>query len=108
MTMHELALTYFRIFASKDLDLLRDLFHPDVTLRDWVIDVNGRDQVLAATKGIFDQFTAIRVTPLNVHVDGNTVIGELEITLDGEQIRVVDLIEFSSDRKIRAIRAYKG
>lgn len=106
--MNELALNYFRSFASKDLDRLRDLLHPDVTLRDWVIDVKGRDHVLAATKGIFDQFSSIRVTPLNVHVDGNTVIGELEITLDAERIRVVDMIEYSPDRKIRAIRAYKG
>jgi ketosteroid isomerase-like protein len=106
--MNELALTYFRAFAAKDLERLGDLLHPDVALRDWVIDVHGRDQVLAATRGIFDQFTAIEVTPLNVYVDGSTVVGELEITLDGESIKVVDVIEYSPDRKIRAIRAYKG
>jgi hypothetical protein len=108
MMMNELALIYFRSFAAKDLDRLGDLLHPDVALRDWVIDVKGRAQVLAATKGIFDQFAAIQVVPLCIHVDGNTVIGELEITLDAERIRVVDVIEYSVDQKIRAIRAYKG
>lgn len=108
MTMNELALTYFQSFASKDLDRLRDLLHPDVVLRDWVIDVTGRDQVLAATKDIFVQFASIQVTPLKVHVDGGTVVGELEITLDSERIKVVDVLEYCSDRKIRAIRAYRG
>ena len=108
MTMKELALTYFQIFASKDLDRLRELLHPEVTLRDWVINVKGCNQVLAATKSIFDQFSSIQVVPLNVYVDGSTVIGELEITLDAERIKVVDVIEYSLDQKICAIRAYKG
>ena len=108
MKMNELALTYFRSFASKDLDRLRGLLDPCITLRDWVIDVKGRDNVLAAMKGIFDQFAAIQVVPMNVLVEGDTVTAELEITLDGELIKVVDIIEYSPDWKIRAIRAYKG
>jgi ketosteroid isomerase-like protein len=106
--MNELALTYFRSFSSKDLDLLCDLLHPTITLRDWVIEVKSRDNVLASMKDIFDQFATIQVVPLNVLVDGNTVIAELEITLDDELIKVVDIIEYSPDWKICAIRAYKG
>ena len=108
MTMKELALTYFRSFASKDLDLLSGLLHPVITLRDWKIDVKGRDNVLTAMKGIFDQVATIQVVPLNVLVDGNTVIAELEIRLDDEVIKVVNIIEYSPDWKICAIRAYKG
>ncbi len=108
MINKELALTYFYIFASKDLNRLHNLLHPDVTLRDWVVDVIGRDQVLAATKDIFDQFLSIHVVPLRVYLDGDAVISELEITLDADRIRVVDVIEFSKDQKIRSIRAYKG
>jgi len=108
MTIKELTLTYFRAFTSKDLDYLSDLLHPEVTLRDWVIEVKSRDNVRASMKDIFDQFATVQVVPLNVLVDGNTVIVELEITLDDELIKVVDIIEYSPDWKICAIRAYKG
>lgn len=107
MTIKELALIYFSAFSSKDLNYLRDLLHPKVTLRDWVIDVKGRDNVQAAMKGIFDQVASIQIVPLIFFVDGNTAIAELEIRLDDELIEVVDIIEYSPDKKICAIRAYK-
>lgn len=106
--MNALALTYFRAFAAKDLAQLRELLHADVTLRDWVVEVQGRDEVLAEMSRGFESFASIRVTPVHVFCDQSTVIGELDIALDSEHIKVIDVLEYSSDRKIRAIRAFKG
>jgi hypothetical protein len=81
---------------------------PMWTLRDWLVEVNGRDEVLAEMSRAFESFASIKVTPIHVYCDQNTVIGELDIALDSEHIRVVDVLEYSSDLKIRAIRAFKG
>ena len=49
------------------------------------------------------------VNPVNIFSNGKVVIAELIIIIDyGEPLRVVDILEFTEDEKICAIRAYKG
>lgn len=107
--MKNAALQYFQAFCRKDLTALRAMFAPAVSLTDWEIKAAGIDAVLAANAGIFSAVASIAAVPLNVYVDGTTVIAELEITINGtERIKVVDIIEFDAAGKIAAIRAYKG
>ncbi len=107
--MKNAALRYFQTFSKKDINALRDLYSSDVTLNDWEISAKGLDAVLDANSNIFNIAKNITVKPLNVYQDGNTVIAELEITLNAcEPIKVVDIIEFTNNGKICAIRAFKG
>lgn len=102
------ATAYFAAFAAKDLDSLTNLLAPDVTLRDWGVAARGRDAVLKEMQAGFQSFTSIQVKPLNIYCEGSTVVAELDIRLDSELIKVVDILEFNADAKIAAIRAFKG
>jgi ketosteroid isomerase-like protein len=106
--MNATALSYFKAFASKDLPKLGELLAPNVSLRDWAVEVVGLDAVLAEMNRAFQALTSIHVDPLNVFSQGNVVAAELDITLDSVRIKVVDILEFSADGKILAIRAFKG
>lgn len=108
MSLTDLALQYLRAFAAKDLDAIRPMFGPAMTLRDWAGAVSGREQVLAQMKASLDSVRRVEVTPVNVYQQGRTVIAELTIAIDAETLHVIDLIEFSADAKILAIRAFKG
>lgn len=103
------AFKYFRAFAEKDISSLRAMLTPAVSLRDWDIFAEGLDEVIAANLKIFNAVKTIAVTPIDVFLDGNTVVAELNIEIDGtEPLKVVDILVFDRDGKICAIRAYKG
>jgi len=109
MNLKELTLKYFNTFSNKDVDGLRELFSCDVSLRDWEISASGIEEVINANQKIFDSLDTISVVPIEICQTGNITASEMEIHINNsESIKVVDIIEFNSDCKICAIRAYKG
>ena len=101
---------YFENFSNKDLPGLEKMFSKDIRLRDWEIKARGLEDVLKANKSIFEKVETIKVNPLEIYNDGNTVVAELEIDINNgqESLLVVDVIEFDNENKILEIRAYKG
>jgi hypothetical protein len=100
---------YFEAFEKKDINAIRELFDPDVKLRDWEISVSGIDSVLAATNEIFCSAESISIKLICIIQSPAFVVVELDISIDNiNPIHVVDLIEFSSTGKICAIRAFRG
>lgn len=107
MDYKNLAREYFVAFSQKDLEKLESMFHEHVTLRDWEVSAQGRTEVMKANKIILDQVIDIAVTPLSLYNEGSFVIAELQVKGAGQELLVVDIIEFADD-KIVSIRAYKG
>ena len=108
MTLKETATQYFETFSRKDLDGLALMFTDDVVLRDWERSAEGKIDMLAANKAIFDAVDTITVTPLALYEDGNTITAEIEVLVNGDtKLLVVDVITFIGD-KISSLRAYKG
>jgi len=103
------ALEYFTTFSEKDTEGLRSMFSDDVVLRDWEIMANGIDEVVDVNQNIFDSIDTILAIPIRVYDNQNTIVAELEITInDEETILVTDILEFDENEKIKEIRAYKG
>ena len=103
------ALEYFTTFSEKDTEGLRSMFSDDVVLRDWEIMANGIDEVVDVNQNIFDSIDTILAIPIRVYDNQNTIVAELEITINGEEtILVTDILEFDENEKIKEIRAYKG
>ena len=100
---------YFELFSNKDLIGLEEMFDINCSLRDWEINVTGKNKVLEANKKIFDSVETIEVKKINIYAQNNTIIAELLITINNtNELLVVDIIEFSKEGKITSIRAYKG
>ena len=103
------ALEYFTTFSEQDSKGLRSMFSDDVVLRDWEIMANGIDEVVDVNQNIFDSIDTILAIPIRVYDNQNTIVAELEITInDEETILVTDILEFDENEKIKEIRAYKG
>ena len=111
MDFYSAAVAYFDAFSAKDLERLEELYAKNVYLRDWEGTHVGSMPVLKANKELFDNVDTIVIRPIVLHfdVDDNSISAEIEIMIsDMEPFLVVDIIEFNSDAKIVAIRAYKG
>ena len=104
-----LAIEYFQAFERKDIVCLRTMFSDDVRLTDWDVDVSGIDAVLAIDSNLFASVDSISVFPTSIFVCDNVAIAELVIKIDGVvTVRVVDILEFDAQKKIKTVRAYKG
>jgi ketosteroid isomerase-like protein len=109
--LFELAKKYFKNFSNKDLHGLREMFSDDVELLAFDNEAFGVENVLNVNRQIFDSVNSIDALPLNVFVDDslNTAVGDLIINVDGQfALKVVDIIKFTNEGKIKQIKAYKG
>lgn len=104
-----LALKYFEFFSNKDIKNLKLMFSEDVDLRDWEINATGIESVLDANLKIFNSVKTIMAKPISLIVEDSNLSAELEIIVnDVEILRVVDIIQFNNEKKIKSIRAFKG
>lgn len=109
MTLRDRFVDYLRRYAAKDLDGIAAMFSEDVTLRDWNLSVRGRDAAIAETRKNFESSTSIHIEVLRVLENANSVAGELRIVVDGHiELFVVDVLDFDSEGRITAIRAFLG
>eukprot|EP00242_Pyramimonas_sp_CCMP2087_P006512 CAMPEP_0198209972 /NCGR_PEP_ID=MMETSP1445-20131203/18013_1 /TAXON_ID=36898 /ORGANISM="Pyramimonas sp., Strain CCMP2087" /LENGTH=114 /DNA_ID=CAMNT_0043883897 /DNA_START=219 /DNA_END=563 /DNA_ORIENTATION=- len=108
-----LANNYFDVWNTHDGTAVGQLFAPEGTLRDWDVFVKGAEEVGLANANIFAAVPGIKITVEKLHPTEptKTVACEILVHLNNdakEVLKVVDIIEFNSDGKITAIRAYKG
>ncbi len=110
MNLKQLTKNYFNAFSNKDSEMLKSLLAEDVYLRDWELAENGIENVINANQNIFDSVDTISIIPSEICETGNMTVSEMEIYINGRDqvLNVVDVIEFNSDGKICAVRAYKG
>lgn len=105
--MKELAHTYFDYWNARDLDGLKRIFTPNVTLKDWEIEVSGADAVVAANQNIFDAVPNVKIAVVDLGVSDNKVMAEIIVDLgNGESIDVVDVLTVEGG-KIAAVKAFK-
>jgi hypothetical protein len=109
MNLKNLALSYFNAFSNKDINTLTGMFNSQVTLRDWEISAVGMSSVVEANKKIFNNVDTIKVTPLALYQDGNTLVAEIDILVNSKDtLKVTDVITFNDSGEIVSVRAYKG
>lgn len=105
----QIADSYVAAFNRRDLARLSELFAETVTLKDWALDVRGREAVLQANRDMFEATRSIEATVTGSVAQDRTVVLELAIVVNGtERLAVVDVLEFDRTGRLLAIRAYKG
>jgi hypothetical protein len=100
--------SYFSSFNNKEVVNIEKILAEDVTVNDWMVEKSNKPQVLDYIQNIFNTVGTIKITPINIFIENNTVIAEIKIELD-ESITeyVVDIITFNKSNKISKIKAYK-
>ena len=99
----ELLNKYFSAFSNKDLSALESMFDNNITLEDWNINVQGKDDVLEASYNIFNNVRVITIEPVNFYGperdkknSGEKYAVEIRISVEGfgghtETLDVVDV-----------------
>ena len=108
MELIELAKKYFDYFSKKDVQNIKNIFSEDITLKDWEIEATGINDVIQSKKKIFNSVESIIVTPKNIYQDNFVLICEIDIIINNtEKLKVIDILKFNENYKIKEISAFK-
>ena len=115
--MKDRAIEYFAAFNNQDTTKLREIYSEDVVLRDWIVEVSGRENVINENKKGWEANKEVFIGVKNLFYDGDTVIAEIDIFIEDKQggnvhLKVADILEFRTDSsnqaKLVSIREYLG
>ena len=98
---------YLELFLTKNVKgLENEMYSETVHLRDWNGEWKGRYSVLEMNENLFN--ADFHIVPLDIKQADNTTIATFNLHIAGTMYKVVDIIEWDDDGKIKTIFAYNG
>jgi len=109
MNLKKLTNYYFDLFKKKKFKELGSFFNKNIELYDPENLIKGKKNVLNFNKKIFKAFKLIQIKILyQAFNDKNRIsFSYIKVKLDKKSFDIVDLIEFSKNKKIKKIIAFK-
>jgi D-beta-D-heptose 7-phosphate kinase/D-beta-D-heptose 1-phosphate adenosyltransferase len=98
---------YLELFLTKNVKgLENEMYSEAIHLRDWNGEWKGRFSVLEMNENLFN--ADFHIVPLDIKQADNTTIATFNLHIAGTIYKVVDIIEWDDDGKIKTIFAYNG
>ncbi len=114
MKVKENALKYFKLFEEGNDVGLSEMYDEKVELIDWFGKWTSKSEVLKMNKELF-KTAKISVTVKNIQVGmspagfpSDRVYCGIDIKVNDDVLKVMDVIDFNEEGKIIKIEAYKG
>ena len=108
--LRELSINYFDAFSNRDVARLSKMYHQDIHLVDWVVDVEGKEEVLNTNRDLFKldfQLELLEIEEVQ-NTDVLKTINRISIDIKGQLLlKVLDVITFDEDGLITKIYAMK-
>jgi D-beta-D-heptose 7-phosphate kinase/D-beta-D-heptose 1-phosphate adenosyltransferase len=98
---------YFELFASKNVKgLENEIYADNIFLRDWNGEWRGKQAVLEMNENLFE--SEFQITNIEIKQADNTTLVQFNLHIAGTILKVVDVIDWDEDGKIKQIFAYNG
>lgn len=96
-------------YSQKNLEAISAMLASDVLLRDWNLEVIGKESALRQFAKNFEEAESIKIAIERVFCSATGVCAELSIVVnEKELLSVVDVLGINPDKKIASIISYKG
>jgi hypothetical protein len=100
---------FLNAYAAKDIKAIRTMFSEDIVLRDWNLEVIGRDKAISKFEENFRESQSIEIKVNAIYLSERGASAEVEILVNQtEKLRVVDAFWFDKNQKIVSLVSYKG
>jgi ketosteroid isomerase-like protein len=107
--LESLTREFLKAYESKDLQTISYKLAPDVVVRDWNLEVVGKELALREFAKNFQEASELSIQIKNLYASDFSVAAQVEIDVNGiEILRVVDILTFSESFEITSIVSYKG
>jgi len=98
---------YFELFSTKNVKgLENEMYSDNVHLRDWNGEWRGKFSVLEMNENLFNNDFTINID--SIKQSGSTTITTFNLHIADTEYKVVDIIDWDTDGKIKTIFAYNG
>jgi cytidyltransferase-like protein len=98
---------YFELFASKNVKgLENEIYADNIFLRDWNGEWRGKQAVLEMNENLF--VNEFQIDNIQIKQADTTTLVEFNLHIAGTILKVVDVIDWDEDGKIKQIFAYNG
>ena len=109
MTIEQLATDFLEAYEQKDISAISKMLSEEVIVRDWNLEVTGKDEALSQFTKNFEDGAELKIQIRKLYISESAVAAEIEIQVGSvESLRVIDVIEFDERYRITAIISYKG
>jgi ketosteroid isomerase-like protein len=100
---------FLALYEAKDLEAISQKLASSVLLRDWNLEVRGKELVLAQFEKNFEEAKSITIDVSSVYISSTGACAEITILVNKtESLRVIDVLTFNSAMQITSIVSYKG
>jgi hypothetical protein len=98
---------YFELFSTKNVKgLENEMYSDDIHLRDWNGEWKGKQAVLEMNESLFQSEFSIDIESIK-KMDNSTIV-QFKLHIADTEYRVIDLIDWDDNGKIKRILAYNG
>ena len=97
---------YFEYFGTKNPKGLERLYSDDIQLTDWNGIWKGKNAVLEMNESIFNNELFVKVD--NIVQSGNRTYCHITITINNNDLKILDVIDWNDDFTIKSIEAFDG
>jgi hypothetical protein len=97
---------YFEYFGTKNPKGLERLYSDDIQLTDWNGIWKGKNAVLEMNESIFNNELFVKVD--NIVQSGNRTYCHITITINNNDLNILDVIDWNDDFTIKSIAAFDG
>jgi hypothetical protein len=107
---------YFESFSNKNIEKLKEIYEDEISLKDWIASMKGKQEVILANESLFSQFPDLKININRIIGINDSYINNIKyiacqitIILDKDTtISVCDIIGLNTNNgKINSIMAYK-
>ena len=107
MNLIEKTKRYFELFSTKNVKgLENEMYSEDVHLRDWNGEWKGKQAVLEMNENLFINDFTMEVE--DIKQSDKTTITQFTLHISDVTYKVVDIIDWDENEKIKRILAYNG
>lgn len=106
--IEQLTRRFLELYAAKDINAISDMFSEDIVLRDWNYEVVGKDAAIIEFTKNFDEAETLHISIKNIYLSELSAAAEIEVTVNGLILGIVDVITFDAEEKIFSIIAYRS
>jgi ketosteroid isomerase-like protein len=106
--IEKLTRRFIELYAAKDINAISDMFSEDIVLRDWNYEVVGKDAAIIEFTKNFDEAETLHISIKNIYLSELSGAAEIEVTVNGLILGIVDVVTFDSADQITSVIAYRG
>jgi ketosteroid isomerase-like protein len=106
--IEKLTRRFLELYAAKDINAILDMFSEDIVLRDWNYEVAGKEAAIIEFTKNFDEAETLHISIKNIYLSELSGAAEIEVTVNGLILGIVDVITFDEFGQITSVIAYRG